>query len=64
LKFKLINAHKKSSFDTFFDKPKNATFHGLKICRQWSNSTRIFDADIIVSVIADALLLMQKIKPA
>lgn len=55
----------KVSFDTYFDKPKNATLQWInKFAGQWSNSTRIFDADIIVYRYADALLLDAEIKAA
>lgn len=53
------------SFETYYDEPKKATFQWInKFAGQWSNGTRIFDADIIVYRYADALLFDAEIRNA
>lgn len=55
----------KISFETFFDKGKNATFQWInKYAGSWENGTRIFDSDIVVYRYADALLLGAEIENA
>lgn len=53
------------SFETYFDEPKNATFQWInKFAGTWTNSTRIFDSDIIVYRYADAIMFDAEIKLA
>lgn len=53
------------SFETYFDEPKSSTFQWInKFAGTWSNSTRIFDSDVIVYRYADAILFDAEIKMA
>lgn len=53
------------NFQTFFDDKKNATFQWInKFAGSWVNGTRIFDSDVIVYRLADAVLFDAEIKNA
>ncbi len=53
----------KETFETFYDPGKKATFQWInKYKGHWINDTRIFDSDIIVYRLADAILFDAEIK--